>query len=464
MTVDDAATRTRRPRRTRPSDDPAPATRLALAWVDDDGHPTTRVAPATGGAAYDLLPPMRRRRRIRGRVIGIPALAIVALATTYTTAMLLWPLSSTTATATATETAPLAGAPSAISWPAAGEAAVGIDGFPAAVSSNDPAQMASTTKLVTALVILDQKPLASGEQGPAYDFGFADRQEYWRYVAQNQSALNVPDDGSLSEYQMLQGMLMASASNYANRLATDAFGSVADYATAADAWLEKNGLDGITVTDASGYDRGNVATPAAMIALAEKALENPVIAEIVGTKTAELPGAGTFENTNALLGTDGVVGLKTGSYAGYYNLVAAQKIDVGGIPTTIFASVAGQPTNDARAGEAERLLGDLADEAAAPTVLPAGTVVGEARTAWGAKSRIVTEKDASLLLWNGATAKSAASFDVEGDATAGADAGDLTLTGPAAEVEVPLRVEKALPGPDAWWRLTHPLELTGIGG
>ncbi|WP_060915850.1 D-alanyl-D-alanine carboxypeptidase family protein [Microbacterium oleivorans] len=442
-----------------PDDAAAARGRVALGWVDDEGlsSPSSRSA-----ATEDLLPPLRRRRRVGGRVFAIPAVATLLLAVAYVAAALLWPLSALTPTTTAAEVAPLTGATSRITWPAEGEAAVGIDGFAAAVSSPDPAQMASTAKLVTALVILDKAPLTPGDQGPAYDFTFADRQEYWRYVAQNQSALNVPENAPLTEYQMLQGMLMASASNYANRLATDAFGSVDDYATAANAWLAKNGIDGITVTDASGYGRDNVATPAAMIALAEKALENPVIAEIVGTTSAELPGAGLVQNTNALLGTDGVVGLKTGSYVGYYNLVAAQKVDVGGTPTTLFASVTGQPTDSARADEAERLLGDLAAEAGTPSTLAAGTVVGEVTTAWGASSRIVTEKDASLLLWNGAKAEAAASFDIGGDVDAGAEAGTLTLTGPAAKIDVPIGVEKALPGPDAWWRLTHPLELVGV--
>ena len=414
-------------------------------------------------ATFELLPPERRRRGIPLAVLGIPVLAVLAVVTAYTSAMLLWPLNNVTPSATTTDAAALTGTPSAIAWPAEGESAVGITGFAPAASSETPAQMASTTKLVTALVILDQAPLAAGEQGPEYAFTYADRLEYWDYVGQNQSALNVPDDGSLTEYQMLQGMLIASASNYADRLATDAFGSVEEYVTAANAWLAENGLDGITVTDASGYDRGNVATPAAMVALAEKALANPVIAEIVATETAELPGAGEFENTNALLGTDGVVGLKTGSYAGYYNLVAARTVDLGGGPTALFASVAGAPTDGARVDDTEALLDAVAQEASVTSTLPAGTVVAEVTTAWGAKTTLVTDEDAELHLWNGATATAEASFDIEADAAAGADAGTLVLSGPADQVEVPVSVKAAISGPDPWWRLTHPMQLVGRG-
>ncbi|MEU2204686.1 hypothetical protein AB0P19_10380 [Microbacterium oleivorans] len=460
MTVDDADSRTRRRRRGATPASPA-ADHRALGWVDEEGRPVS--ASQAQPATFELLPPERRRRGIPLAVLGIPALAVLAVVTAYTSAMLLWPLNNVTPSATTTDAAALTGAASAIAWPAEGESAVGITGFAPAASSETPAQMASTTKLVTALVILDQAPLAAGEQGPEYAFTYADRLEYWDYVGQNQSALNVPDDGSLTEYQMLQGMLIASASNYADRLATDAFGSVEEYVTAANAWLAENGLDGITVTDASGYDRGNVATPAAMVALAEKALANPVIAEIVATETAELPGAGEFENTNALLGTDGVVGLKTGSYAGYYNLVAARTVDLGGGPTALFASVAGAPTDGARVDDTEALLDAVAQEASVTSTLPAGTVVAEVTTAWGAKTTLVTDEDAELHLWNGATATAEASFDIEADAAAGADAGTLVLSGPADQVEVPVSVKTAISGPDPWWRLTHPMQLVGGG-
>ncbi|MEW1835690.1 hypothetical protein [Microbacterium sp. NPDC079995] len=460
MTVDDADPRIRRRRRDAKPASPS-ADHTALGWVDDEGRPVSAAQPRP--ASYDLLPPAGRRRGIPLAFFGIPALAVLAVATAYTTAMLLWPLNNVTPAASATDAAALTGAPSAIAWPTDAESAVGVAGFAPAASSTTPAQMASTTKLVTALVILDQAPLAAGEQGPAYEFTYADRQEYWRYVAQNQSALNVPDDGSLTEYQILQGMLIASASNYADRLATDAFGSVQDYVTAANAWLVENELDGITVTDASGYDRGNVATPAAMVALAEKAMANPVIAEIVATESAELPGAGEFENTNALLGTDGVIGLKTGSYAGSYNLVAARSLDLGGGPTTLFASVAEAPTDAARVDETEALLDAVAQEASVTTTLPAGTVVGEVTTAWGATTTVVTDEDAELHLWNGATATAEPAFDIDADAAAGADAGTITLAGPADEVDVPVSVTTALDGPDPWWRLTHPMELVGAG-
>ena len=97
-----------------------------------------------------------------------------------------------------------------------------------------------------------------------------------------------------------------------------------------------------------------------------------------------------------------------------------------------------------------------------PTTLPAGSVVATVTTAWGAATPVVTDDDASLILWNGTTAETDPSVDLGDDRGAGSDAGSLTLTGPAGSVDVPVSLQDALPGPDAWWRLTHPLQLLGV--
>lgn len=435
--------------------------RTALAWVDPDAlSPEPR--PQTSG--FELLPPLRARRRFDARVVVFPAIAVVAVAVVYVAAMLLWPLGAVAPTVTDAQVTPLTGASAELEWPEEGTGAVSVSGFTPAASTTDPDQLASITKLVTALVILDELPLEPGEPGPQYEFTFADRSEYWDYIAGNQSALNVPDGGSLTQYEILQGILIASASNYADRLATETFGSVEEYTTAANAWLDENGLGEITVTDASGFDRGNEATPAAMIALAERALAHPVIAQIVATEDAELPGAGTIENTNELLGEDGVIGVKTGSYAGNYNLLAARTATVNGQELTVFAAVTGQPTDDLRVSEADRLLDAATAGLDATATLAAGTVVANVTTAWGAQTELVTDADATLLLWNGATAEPEADYALGDDRSAGDKAGTLTLTGPAGTAEVGVDLASDLPGPGAWWRLTHPLDLLGITG
>ena len=45
---------------------------------------------------------------------------------------------------------------------------------------------------------------------------------------------------------------------------------------------------------------------------------------------------------------------------------------------------------------------------------------------------------------------------------AGDPVGELTLTGPLGTASTPLSLAGDLPDPDAWWRLSHPLELWGL--
>ena len=56
--------------------------------------------------------------------------------------------------------------------------------------------MASITKLVTALMVLDEMPLAVGESGPSFTFDENDRETYYEDLAEDESALDVHVDGN----------------------------------------------------------------------------------------------------------------------------------------------------------------------------------------------------------------------------------------------------------------------------
>jgi len=441
---------------------PGAGRRVALGWVDDENLAPT--ASASPGPAPDLLA-RRPRRSLRRPGVVVPIVTVLALAAAYTGTTLLWPLHAVAPTVQAAEIPAPTGALSAIEWPEAGSAALGVAGLPGAVSSTvDADAIASITKVVTALVVLDEMPLAHGEQGPEFRFTSRDRTTYWNYLRRDESALDVPVGGTLTQYQLLQGILIASAGNYADRLASEIWPSDAIFAQAAQRWLDRQGLDGITVVEPTGIDRANTATPEALLALAAKALAHPVIAEIVGTRTAVLPGAGTIENTNDLLADPAVVGIKTGGLYGHYNLLAAKDVTVGGTAVRLYAAVLGQPTDALRDGETERLLTELTAEVSQPGVLAAGTVTGVVTTAWGVHVEVVTDADAAVVLWNGDAATATAAFRLEGAESADDPAGTLTLTGPLGSTTVDVRLRADIPPPEAWWRLTHPLQLFGLAG
>lgn len=446
-----------------------PPTRIALGWLDDEAV-TLRPAPQDLGESTnpytlvspDLLARRPRRSPLRPGTV-LPVVGALALVGAYAATTLLWPLYAVTPTVAPAAIADLAAPPTTVVWPAAGSAAIGIAGFDGSPASTaDAAPMASITKLVTAMMILEEMPLAVGESGPTFSFTSRDRQTYYDYLADDESALNVPVGGTLTEYQMLQGMLIGSAGNYTDRLASTVWPTDRVFATAAKAWLTRHDLPGITVVEPTGIDAGNTADPASLITLARFALADPVIAEIVRTPSVTLPGAGDVVNTNDLLADPAVVGLKTGSLSGAYNLLAAREQTVGDTLVRAYAVAVGQPSDEARDSETSRLLTDVMTEASRPVVLPAGSVVGTVTTQWGTSVQMVTDADASLLLWNGATAAVASDLSLGDAREAGAAVGTVSTKGPLDSASTGVRLAADIPDPDPWWRLTHPLQLFGL--
>lgn len=443
--------------------------RIALGWLDDaEISPRIASQNLTGSAspypvvAPDLLARRPRRSPFRPGVV-LPFLGALALIAGYAAATLLWPLYAVQPVVEKVAVADLTSPATSVAWPADGSAAVGVAGVDAAAASTtDRASMASITKLVTSLMILEQLPLAPGESGPEYAFTESDHDEYYDYLYADESALDVPVDGTLTEYQMLQGILIGSAGNYTDRLASTIWPSDSVFARAAAEWLERHGLSGITVVEPTGIDPENTADPASLITLARYALADPVIAEIVRTPVVTLPGAGEVTNTNDLLADPAVVGIKTGSLDTGYNLLAAREQAVGDQTVRAYAVALMQPTDEARDGETARLLAEVIAEASTPRVLPAGTLAGTVSTAWGATASILTDADASLLLWDGASAPVASDISLGDARTAGDAVGTISMTGPLGSASTGLRLTADIPEPDAWWRLTHPLQLWGL--
>ena len=443
-----------------PTPTEVPTTTRALAWVREDGTstvPQPEVPPQT-----ELVERWPRRSPLRPGVL-VPLGSVLGLVAVYAIAMLVWPLYAVAPRVDAVELQTVAGAPATPAWPAEGSAALAVEGVGTTAASADAAvPMASITKVITALVVLDALPLAVGESGPEYAFTRADRTNYRNTLAADESALDVPVGGTLTEYQLLQGMLIGSAGNYADKLVDGLYPSDAVYARAAMQWLTQHGLAGITVVDSSGISPRNTATPAALVGLARRALANPVIAEIVAQQSVELPGAGLVENTNALLGEPGMVGIKTGLLFGDYNVLAARDITIGETTVRAYTSVLGQSDGETRFALARDLLNGL-DAQLAPTIaLPAGTVVGTVSTLWSDPVDIVTATDGSVILWNGSPSSAAANLSLGDDRASGASAGTVSVSGPVDEVEVEALLADEVAGPSFWWRLTHPLQLFGL--
>jgi len=70
----------------------------------------------------------------------------------------------------------VAGTAPTMPWPARGSAAVMVDGIGVLGSNADdrPRPLASVVKIMTALLILEEHPLRSGERGPTFTLTAAD--------------------------------------------------------------------------------------------------------------------------------------------------------------------------------------------------------------------------------------------------------------------------------------------------
>lgn len=442
-------------------------TATALTWLEVDAvEEGTRPADLDPVTMQESSPALLADAQLRPALLHarwlVPLGGLAALVVAYAATVLLWPLHEIPPTVQAVEFQTVASEVATPTWPAVGSAGVSVAGVSSATSAPEAVSIASISKVVTALMVLDQMPLQPGEQGPEFAFTYSDSVDYWDYRRADQSALDVPVDGVLTEYQMLQGTLLGSANNYIDRLAREIWGSDANFADAAASWLADRELSDITIMSPSGFDERNVATPDALLRLGERAMQNPVFAEIVSTAAADIPGAGLVTNTNGMLADPGVVGIKTGTLEGW-SILTAKDVTVGDTTVRLFASVLNQVDDDERLAVTRSLFAEieasLQDQQ--PTV-PAGTVVGEVDTLWGASADLITEDDATVLLWNGAAASASATLALSDDRAAGDEAGTLSVTGPVDAADVGVSLSDELSGPSPWWRLTHPLELLGV--
>lgn len=431
----------------------------ALTWLEAsallDEH-TFDTKPRDLFAGARLTPEWRRPRVI------VPFGVVAALCGAYASTTLLWPLDEVAPTAQASTVTIAPAPPAAVAWPAKGSAAVGIQGLAPVASTTSADEIASISKVVSVMMVLDELPLKVGEQGPSFSFTYADSRDYWRYRSSNQSSLDVPVGGSLTEYQMLQGVMLGSANNYIDRLADELWGSKRAFAQASAQWLSDRGIEGATIASPSGFSKENVASPAALIQIAELAMANPVFAEIVGTRTAEIPGVGTVTNTNQMLDDPGVVGVKTGTLS-HWGLLTAKDVAVGDTTVRLFTAVLGQDDNKQRLAVTRQLLAgvekDLTEQ---PPSVAAGSVVGHVSTEWGDRVDIVTDSDTRVVLWNGAEAIASTAFTLSDETAAGDEVGVLTAEGPLDTAKTSVSLADDITQPSAWWRLTHPLELFGL--
>ncbi len=371
------------------------------------------------------------------------------------------PLPVTNATSIVPTVQRIGTAPS-LPWPAQGEAALFVDGVGEAGSfgGQSPVPMASTAKMMTALLVLEDHPLALNEAGPTITVTRADVNTFYAERNQGESVLPVAAGEQLGEYQLLQGLLLPSASNFAEMLATWDLDGVPAFVDRMNARAAALGMSATHYADVSGFSPLSVSIPSDLIKLGQTAMLQPVFAQIVAQAQVTLPVAGVVRNLDTLLGQGGVIGIKTGhtDQAGGCFVVAAD-LTIDGIAVRVYGAVMGQPNALAGAFTAtSALLQGLVPALHAHLVVRRDDVIARYRTPWDEAGTIVASQSVSWVLLDGTEITRQVKLDdLPATLSAGTRVGTLFLVAGSHQADVPLVMAASINGPDAAWRLTRGL-------
>ena len=369
------------------------------------------------------------------------------------------PLPTTAATPIVSTSEPLGVAP-ALPWPTAGAAALYLEGAGVVGTSGgqSPTPMASTAKMMTALLVLEDHPLVLGQPGPGIIVTRADVATFYAERNQNESVLPVAAGEQLSEYQLLQGLLLPSASNYGDMLAKWDRGDVPTFVNHMNTRAAALGMIETHYADVSGFSTLTVSIPSDLVTLARTAMLQPVFAAIVAQPQASLPVAGVVHNLDTLLGQGGVVGIKTGhtDQAGGCFVVAADLM-VDGVGARIYGAVMGQPNALTGAFSAtSSLLHALSPALHLRSIIKRNDVVGRYRTPWDEGGDVVATQSIAWVLLDGTNVLRRVTLDdLPPTLPAGSRVGTLFIEAGSHREEVPLVTATAINGPDTGWRLTR---------
>jgi D-alanyl-D-alanine carboxypeptidase (penicillin-binding protein 5/6) len=346
-------------------------------------------------------------------------------------------------------------------WPSKGSAAVSVAhlGFSATSGNEQPIPAASVTKVMTALIVLEDKPLKKDEAGPSITLTDVDVQVYRAGVANQESVVPVQAGEQLTEFQALEGLLLPSANNLAQTLARWDLGSVEAFVAKMNERATKLQLKNTHFADTSGASPSSTSTPTDLITLGVEAMKLEVFAQIVSIGQADLPVAGTVYNVDAVLGQNGIIGIKTGSGLNTgANFLFAATIRIRDFPITIYGCVMGQPSLPVAFDRSKALVAAVQSALQVLPVLKRNQSVGTYVTPWGAQTDVVSTVDVDLAAWPGMVLRQrldARWLFVDKPLPSGTKVGSVQIVLGDYKVDAPVVTANAVYPPGRFWRLTR---------
>jgi D-alanyl-D-alanine carboxypeptidase (penicillin-binding protein 5/6) len=369
------------------------------------------------------------------------------------------PAVAPTGSIAATETIP--GTAPAIPWPSRGSGAVGVQslGFIATSGNEQPIAAASVTKVMTALIVLEEKPLQKGQPGPTITITDTDVQAYQTDYANKESVVEVRAGEQLTELEALQGMLIPSANNLAETLARWDAGSIDAFVAKMNKRAADLKLTHTKFVDTSGANPGSVSTPTDLMSLGVTAMKQEVFAQVVGMGQAQLPVAGIVYNVDAVLGQSGIVGMKTGSGLNTgANFLFAANVTVDGREIMVFGCVMGQLTLATAFASAQSLIASMQTALHIRREITRNQTIATYTMPWGAQSDLVSSVDVDLVEWPGMVLRErldSRSVVIDQPLPARTQEGTVHMVLGDYNLDIPLVTVDPLYPPGRLWRLTR---------
>ncbi len=213
----------------------------------------------------------------------------------------------------------------------------------AGANEDDRVQIASITKLMTALVVLEHAKPGDEVRVNA------------RSSSVGESSIHLQAGERLTVRDLLAAALIQSANDSAFALAAHVGGSVPAFVEMMNAKAAELGLDDTHFVRPDGLDvPGHYSSADDVVKLAEAAMEKPLIRKLVRKRTEGIAGGRTLHTWNDLLGRyQGMYGVKTGHTddAGWCEVAVAKRDG-----TVIYAVVLGSPQRKQRNRDLTKLL------------------------------------------------------------------------------------------------------------
>lgn len=236
-------------------------------------------------------------------------------------------------------------------------------------NADDQLEMASTTKMMTAILILESMQLDEKVKVPA------------AATADIGSVLGLKRGETFTVEQLLYMMLVPSANDAAITLGIAQAGSIKDFVAEMNARAVEMGLANTHfVNDCGLHAEDHYSSAHDLAEIAAYAMRDPVFRQIVSTREYTVPHIGGAANvviktSNELLRDyDWVNGIKTGStpYAGYCLVSSATKDGL-----TLISVVLGAKDEDTREMESKALLEYGFDRCGYKSLMDRGAVIAD---------------------------------------------------------------------------------------